>query len=247
MSAVHVTWAREFRSFRKATSCGLLLAAFWSVCGWSFVTALRQAEGSVLQLQTIWGVATAPWLPVLCAALTMRLFADERASGMIDLLLSSPVRERDLVLGKFLAAMSMVLIALLFSLAVPRFLLPFLAPQLGISFRILPFCMTFFILGLQASMWCAAGTLVSVFSRSQAAAAVTSLVLCCGLPTAFYLAVLFWFPALREQMASYPFIIHVYDFSTGLLSTAPIAYYGIATLYFLFVCSKKVAGLRLRG
>lgn len=247
MSAVQVTWSQEVHTFRRAYSCAIPVAAFLAVCGWVFVSALRMAEGSVLRLQTIWGVSVAPWLPVLCAVLTMRLFADERASGMIQLLLAAPVRERDFVMGKFLAAMSVVAVTLLLAMLVPKMVLPFFAPRMGDAFRFFPFFLTYLGLLLQASTWCAAGIMVSVFSRNQAAAAVISLVLCCALPTALYLAVLFWFPELRSRTVSYPFLNHIYDFSTGLFSTATISYYLLSTVFFLFACTKRLVWLRLKG
>lgn len=247
MGAVQVTWSQEVHTFRKAYSCAIPITAFLAVCGWAFVSGLRIAEGSVLQLQTIWGVSVAPWLPVLCAVLTMRLFAEERATGMIQLLLAAPVRERDFVMGKFLAAMTVVAVTLLLAMLVPKMVLPFFAPRLGEAFRFFPFFLTFLGLLLQASTWCAAGIMVSVFSKSQAAAAVISLVLCCGLPTALYLAVLFWFPEFRARTVSYPFLNHIYNFSTGLFSSATISYYLFSTVFFLFACSKRLACLRLKG
>jgi ABC-2 type transport system permease protein len=247
MGAVQVTWMREFRAFRGAFSCAIPVTAFLAACGWSFVSALRQGEGGLLQIQTVWGLSVAPWLPVLCAILTMRLFADERASGMVDLLLSAPIRERDVVVGKFLSAMTVVAAALLFSLIVPAVVLPWVSAPMRGALHLLPLLSTVGILLLQASTCCAIGLAASVFSRTQSAAAVTSLVLCCGLPAAFYVAVLFWMPSIRMEVSSFPMLVHVYDFSTGLFSTGTVAAYLFPALFFLFACSKRLAALRLRG
>ncbi|MDR2848924.1 MAG: ABC transporter permease [Verrucomicrobiota bacterium] len=248
MSATSVTWLREVRAFRGAFSCGVPLAAFLSVCGWLFVVLLRSNEGSVLQVQSIWGLSVAPWLPILSAVLTMRLFSAERSTGMIDLLMSAPIRERELVIGKFLSALTVVAVTLGVSLAVPLLLLPAQAsvPVLG-SVRAVAFAATFLILLLQAAAWCAAGTLVSVLFRNQAAAAVSSLVLCAGVPVAVYAAVLAWMPDVRATTAWMPLLMHVYDFSTGLFSTSVIALYAAVTVFCLFACSKLLAFLRMRG
>lgn len=247
MKAAQVTWLREVRAFRGAFSCGVPVTAFLAVCGWTFVITLRTNEGSVLQIQSIWGLSIAPWLPLLCAVLTMRLFAEERSTGMLDLLMSAPIRERDLVIGKFLSAMTVVAVTLGLSLSVPLFMLPALsAPQLG-SVSAVAFATTFLILFLQASAWCAAGTMVSALFRNQAAAAVSSLVLCSGIPIAVYAAVLAWMPDVRSDMAWMPLLMHVYDFSTGLFSTSVIALYVTTTFFFLFACSKILVFLRVRG
>ena len=247
MTAIQVTWLREVRAFRGAFSCSVPVAAFLAACGWTFVITLRNNEGSVLQIQSIWGLSVAPWLPILSAVLTMRLFAEERSTGMIDLLMSSPIRERELVIAKFLSAMTVVAVALALSLSAPVLVLPALSAPLQGAVRSVAFAATFFILFLQASAWCAAGTMISVFFRNQAAAAVSSLVLCCGVPVVVYAAVLLWLPGVRAEVAWMPLLVHVYDFSTGLFSTAVIALYVAATVFFLFGCSKLLACLRLRG
>lgn len=247
MTAIQVTWVREVKAFRGAFSCGVPVAAFLAACGWTFVVTLRRNEGSVLQIQSIWGLSIAPWLPILSALLTMRLFAEERSTGMIDLLMSSPIRERDLVIGKFLSAMTVMAVALALSLVVPLLVLPLLSLPVQGTVRGVAFAATFLVLLLQASTWCAAGTMISVFFRNQAAAAVSSLVLCSGIPIVVYAAILAWVPSVRAEMAWMPFLVHVYDFSTGLFSTSVIALYGVTTVFFLFGCSKLLACLRLRG
>ena len=247
MTAVQVTWLREVRAFRGAFSCGVPVAAFLAACGWTFVMMLRRNEGSVLQIQSVWGLSIAPWLPILSAVLTMRLFAEERSTGMIDLLMATPIRERDLVIGKFLSAMTVMAATLVLSMAVPVLVLPLLSAPVQGTVHAVAFLATFTILFLQASAWCAAGTLVSVFFRNQAAAAVSSLVLCSGAPMVVYMAVLAWVPSLRAEVAWMPLLVHVYDFSTGLFSTSVIALYVTATVFFLFGCSKLLACLRLRG
>ena len=247
MTAIQVIWLREVRAFRGAFSCGVPVAAFLSVCGWTFVMMLRRDEGSVLQIQSIWGLSVAPWLPILSAVLTMRLFAEERSTGMIDLLMASPLRERDLVIGKFLSAMTVIAVTLALSLIVPMLVLPTLSLPVKGTVRGVAFAATLFILFLQASTWCAAGTMISVFFRTQAAAAVSSLVLCSGVPIVLYAAILAWIPSIRAEVAWMPLLVHVYDFSTGLFSTSVIALYVVTTSFFLFGCSKLLACLRLRG
>ena len=247
MTALQVTWLREVRAFRGALACCVPVTAFLSVSGWTFAMLLRQHEGSVLQVQSIWGVSVAPWLPILSAVLTSRLFAEERATGMLDLLMASPVRERELVIGKFLSALTVVGVALALSLLVPMAVLPALSAPVHGSVRPVAFAATYLALLLQASAWCATGTMVSVYFRNSAAAAATSLVLCGGLPVAVYAVILAWIPSVRMEMAWMPLLVHVYDFSTGLFSTAVIALYVTLTVFFLFGCSKMLACLRLRG
>ena len=245
MTAMWVTWRREVRAYGRSFACYLPVTAFLAASGWTFVTMLRHYEGSVLQVQTIWGLAVAPWLPVLCAMLTMRLFAEERASGMVELLMSAPVREREFVIGKFLAALTVSGFAVAVSAVVPLAVLPWFSGTVAETLHPMAFAVTWAVLVLQGAVWCAAGLMVSVCFRNQTLAAVGTLVLCAGIPVAVYAAVLAWVPSVRATMAWLPFLVHVYDFSTGLVSTAVIVLYVTLTVLFLFVCSKVLAGLRL--
>ncbi|MBO4286965.1 MAG: ABC transporter permease subunit [Kiritimatiellae bacterium] len=247
MRAVQVTWLRELRAFKGVFACGVPLCAFLAVAGWSFVRALGLAEGGPLQLQTVWGCAVAPWLPIFCSVLTMRLFAEERATGMLDVLFATSLRERDLAIGKFLAALSVVALALALSVAVPLGILPFFSSTAKAAIHLLPFAAVFAILLLQAAAWCAAGTMISAFFRNPAASAVSSLLLCSAAPVGVYLMMLCWMPEMRAQVPWMPIMIHVYDFSTGFFSLPVVLLYVTATAFFLFGCSKLLVYLRLRG
>ena len=246
MRALQQTWLREIRSFRGAFFSGVPVAAFLAVSGWTFVMLLRRDEGGIAQLQSVWGCAVAPWLPILCSLLTMRLFAVDRSSGMIELLMASPVRERDLVIGKFLSALTLVALALVFSLIFPVFVLPRISEPLRECIQPVAFGATFGILLLQACTWCATGTMISVLYSNQAAVAVTSLILCSGMPIVVYFGILAWIPSVRITMAWMPLLVHVVDFSTGLFSTGVIVFYSVLSVFFLFTCSKALALLRLR-
>jgi len=245
MSALQVTWLREVRTFRRSFIGYLPIALFLSVVGWSFVMLLRKSDGGVLQIQTIWGMAVSPWVSVLCSVLTMRLFAEERSTGMIDLLLSVPVREREIVLGKFLAALTMTLLAVTTSLVTPLVVLPWIAPALKSALHPVAFILTWFILMLQSSLWCAVGTMVSVCFRNQTLASVISILVCGGIPLSFYAVILAWMPEVRLNAAWMPLITNVYDFSTGLVSSFALSGYVVLTVLCLFICSKLLAMLRL--
>lgn len=245
MSKIMAIWSREMRAFFSAYSTVVIYALFLTVSGGAFVFLLYQHEGSVLQVQTIWGGAVSLSLPLLCAVLSARLFAEERTTNMLDTLLVAPVRERDIVLGKFLAVYTVAVLVILTALLVPGAVLPQISPYMTRGWGQGALAATFLVLALQAALWCASGTLVSLFFRNQIAATSCSLLLTCGLPTILYFVVLAWVPTLRSELAHIPLLIHVYDFSTGLVSLGVVALYVIPALYFLFVCSKSLACMRL--
>ncbi len=83
-----------------------------------------------MPVEALWAAAAVPFLPVLAALLTMRLVADERASGRLELLLTAPVLEREVVFGKYLGALLMCGVTLCLYLAIPVVLLPLCASAL---------------------------------------------------------------------------------------------------------------------
>lgn len=247
MTAIRTLWIREVRAWRGSLAGILPVAVFLAVEGWTFVWMLRRCEGSVLQAHSIWGISVAAWLPVLGSLVTVRSFSEERAKGMIDLMMSAPVRERDWVIGKFLGAMMIVWIALTLTLCVPVLVLPSLSVPIYETFRFTPFLITGAMLLFQSAVWCAIGTMISICFANPVAAAVVSLVVCGGVPVMVYVVILFWVPALRQSMAWMPMLSQVYDFSTGLFSSFVLILYMVLTTLCLFVGSKVLAGLRLKN
>ena len=92
-------------SFSHTTA--LALAGFLAAAAALLAFNLDAAEGSRVRLVPLWTVSVSPVLPLLSALLGMDVWSDERKTGRVELLLTAPVRERDLVLGKFLGVWAM--------------------------------------------------------------------------------------------------------------------------------------------
>ncbi len=244
---LRVVFARTFGRLAPSPSTAVALAGFLALAGGFFVRALFRGEGGTMPVAALWAVAAAPFLPALAALLTMRLLADERASGRLDLLLTAPVRERDIVVGKLLGAFAMVVLAIALYLLVPLFVLPFFAPALRDTLSFAVFLPAALALALQGMLWCATGLLASACFRHAASAAFASLLLMLALPHALFAAATAWAPVLRAHYASIPFEAHIIDFATGLVSFAAIVFYVALTCFAVFAATKAVAGVRMRG
>jgi len=107
----------------------------------------------------------------LIPVLTMRSFAEERAQGTYEMLLTSPLSASQLVWGKFLGVSASVGLLLLVSLVFPLSLIVFADPE------ILPVMVGFLGLLLLAISYSALGVAVSVFTSSQTLAAVVGIIL----------------------------------------------------------------------
>ena len=107
-----------------------------------------------------------PWLfMLLCPALTMRLFSEERQSGLFDLLRTKPISLTRIVLGKYFAAWTLVLIGLL-PCFIHYFVVAYMAEPIG-NLDSGAFMGSFMGLILLSGTFMAIGLLCATFSKSQ--------------------------------------------------------------------------------
>jgi ABC-2 type transport system permease protein len=116
MKKIWIIAKRELRSFFDSLMGYILIVLFLGFCGfftWIFgndVFMVNQAS-----LQAFFSIAF--WvLFFFIPAVTMGLLADERKSGTIELLVTKPVSDWQIIAGKFLAAFMLILISLLFTI-----------------------------------------------------------------------------------------------------------------------------------
>ena len=132
-----------------------------------------------------------PWLfMLLCPALTMRLFSEERQSGIWDLIRTKPISLSRIVLSKYFAALTLVLIGLL-PCFIHYFVVAYLAEPVG-NLDSGAFLGSFLGLILISSTFMAVGILCATFSKSQIVCFITSALAC---------FVLYW-TMMQEHYAS---------------------------------------------
>ena len=188
MRTIRLTFSRTFGSLCQSLVVIAASGAFLLLSGGFFVRALARGDGGSTPVAALWTLSAAPFLPILAALLTMRLVADERADGRIDLLLSAPIRERDVVLGKFLGALAVAGVSLAAYLLIPIAVLPRCAPMLSGHLSLLTFLPAVCALLLQSAAWCALGLCASAWCRQATVAAVLTLLLVLALPHALFQA-----------------------------------------------------------
>jgi len=109
---------KEFNSFFASPAAWLFLGAFLAINLFIFFWAEAFFARNIADLKPLF-----QWMPVLLiflsAALTMRSWSEERRSGTLESLLTSPISPLQLVLGKFFASLALVALALLLTLPLP--------------------------------------------------------------------------------------------------------------------------------
>lgn len=116
MSPILSIWHREFRDYFVTPIAYLVIAIFLLVTGWFFFsTFFLKNQTSLRDFFNLLPLTFSFVIP----ALTMRLLSEEFQQGSYELLITMPVRGRDIIIGKFLAICSVLLFLLIPTLAYP--------------------------------------------------------------------------------------------------------------------------------
>ena len=247
MSPLRVTLLRTVGRARNLYLTAFSMGGFLCAAAVLFAFALDAAEGSSLAIQAVWASSVAPLLPFLATFLGMDAWSDERKSGRIDFLLTSPVKEMDLVLGKFFGVWLLCALATVVFLLFTFAFLAFFAPAVLTGVSVLSFAPALLILLLQGALWSGVVVALSAFCRHPAVAAVLSLVVLVAIPRGGWAALLAWSPQGRTAFGEMPLDAQAVDFASGVISTGAVAVYLVGTLAVLFVASRFVAAYRFIG
>lgn len=120
--------AKETKALFTSPIAYVLIAVFLLLMGYTFTAYLFISRTATL-IQSVFQASIL--LLLIVPVITMRLFAEERRNGTLELLLSSPVQEIEIVLAKFLASMSVIVVMLVLTLAYPITLQIFGDPDWG--------------------------------------------------------------------------------------------------------------------
>jgi ABC-2 type transport system permease protein len=251
-------YAREMRAYFSSPIAYVVLAVFLALVGLFFMGAVRgyvsfdsflkerlAATGQQVRpadlhqycVQQIMSSLAALTLFVL-PFITMASFAEEHRTGTMELLLTSPISQRDIVLGKFLAASTFFAIMLAASMALVGTLFFFGNPQL-------PVVLTGFLgLFLQGEAFLVIGLFISSLTRSQVVAGVGGL----GAVLLLWLAGLLGDPSstVGQWLNELSLVSHFEDFSKGILDTKHIIFYLSFIFFGLFLTLRSVESLKYR-
>jgi len=181
-----------------------------------------------------------PWLYlVLIPALAMRLWAEERRSGTIELLLTLPVTMWEAVVGKFLAAWCFTGVAL--ALTFPMWITVNVLgePDNGVILA------SYLGSLLMAGGFLAIGSCISALTKNQVIAFVVSVVICLGFILSGFPLVLElfsgWAPQfLLSAVSSFSFLTHFQSISKGVLDLRDILYFLSLITFWLFATATVI-------
>lgn len=220
---MRATWTickREVFAFFASPLAYVVMTVWLLIDGYSFYLLARwfaanplQASASDNLVGAFFGQTTLFFLPplVFVPVITMRLLAEERARGTIETLMTAPVGDASIVLGKYLAAMVMWI-----ALWVPTLLYVWLASRYGSVDLGVVATSYLGVLGIGA-YYMAIGTLMSAIAKNQIVAAILTFAVLCGL---FILGLgVFLGEEYREILGYISIWTHMEAFSKGILDS----------------------------
>lgn len=217
--------SREFAGFFRQPAGWLVIALYLALSGAVFALGSLK-PGEPATLRGFFAVST--WLLMFVApAASMRLIADERRTGTLEPLMTSPASDFAIVLGKYLGAAGFLLTMLAPTLLYVGVLEVFADPDYG------PIGAGYLGLALVGGLYLAVGLVFSTLSESQVVAFLGTLFFFLLLR----LATLQGAAALGDPWASYLYPLSIdlrlADFAKGVLDTAHVVFFVAASAWFI--------------
>lgn len=259
MKGLIAVYRREVGSYFVSPIAYIVVGLFLLVCGWFFYSILTYfiAQSVTSQMRSQMGAPPAMDVPglviqnffgivstiilFLLPMLTMGIYSEERKRGTMELLMTSPLTEFQIVFGKFLASLTLLLVMLAPTLIYQFIMAAYAEP--GIPWRVL--WSGYLGLVLLGAVLMALGAFISSLTESQIIAGVAT----------FALFLLLWvldFGA-RDSGSTWSEIVgylsilrHYDDFSRGVIDTANVIFYVSLAAVGVFLTQRSLDSIRWR-
>lgn len=171
---------------------------------------------------------------------TMRTYSEEKRTGTIELLLTSPLTDAEIIVGKFLGAMGLYAAMMAVTLVYFGLLFFYGNPEIR------PLVVNYLGVFLMGGCFVAIGLFISSLTKNQIVAAVGTFIIM------LFLWVVSWMadsagPTLGGLLSYLSITEHFDDFAKGVLDTKHIVYYASVISFGLFLTAKSVDSERWRG
>ena len=242
MRAIRIICRRELEAYFTSPVAYVFLVIFLLLTGFFTFTAGAFFERGEASLSAFFGWH--PWLYlVLVPAAGMRLWAEERRAGALELLLTMPVATWQAIVAKFVA--SWLFLALALVLTFPAVITVNLLgePDNGILFA--GYLGSFFLAGAYLAISC----MTSAMTRNQVVAFILSVVLCLFLVLAGFnpvtdLLTRWASPAVVDTVAAFSVVTHFDAFQRGVIDSRDLLFFLSVIGFALFATGVIIRGHR---
>jgi ABC-2 type transport system permease protein len=240
MRNVRLIAQRELQAYLRTMSGYVIIAVMLFIDGLLFNSFAVAGSGKrSSEILADFFMLTSGVTMIGAVFLSMRLISEERQSGTISLFFSSPVRDVEIVLGKFLAALLFLCLFFFATLYMPLLVAAYGKVSMGHIF------VGYLGLVLLGATSVALGAFGSALTKSQVVSAVLGGVLCLALTTCWLLAKVSDRP-LTDIIMSLAWWGHFDAFRTGLLQLKHVTYFVMVTFLALFTATRVLEAQRWR-
>jgi len=234
MNRVAAIWRKEFRTFWYSPIAYIVITVFLVLMSWLFFKGFFVMNNADMRSY----FQLLPWAFLfLMPALTMRQWAEERKSGTIETLMTKPVSELQVVLGKYLATASFLLIILLLTLPVTFTVIGLSQSKADWSVLVTSY-LGALLLGLA---YIALGGWVSSFTSNQIVAFILGVALIFILVVVGEGIVTYFVPGwLAPPLAYLGLAQHFQSMQRGVIDTRDLLYYASVIFLFLYLTVRTV-------
>lgn len=231
---------KEYKTYFVTAIGYVVMLIFFLIASYLFLEIALQAWQREATLRYLFQDMSIIMLFVV-PLMTMRTLAEERSSNTIELLMTSPVREVEVVLGKYLGALGLYLTMLLFTLQYPLFLILYSNRQADVGPIVAGYIGAFLV----GASFLAIGVFLSALTSSQIVAAVST----------FGVLLLLWIVNITSyrvmgttgEVLSYLAINrHIEDMVSGVIDLKDLIFFGSFIFVFLFLAVRFLASSRWR-
>ena len=237
-----VAW-KEIQAYFGTPIAYIVGMIFLAITGIIFAAGVVPSENNPFPEATLANFFNSRWSTILVVllapALTMRLIAEEQKLGTIELLLTSPVRDWEVIIGKYLASLTFLVTLLALTLYYPLLLLIFAEPDMG------PIYSGYLGILLYGAAALAIGMLTSTITSNQIVAGFAAMGIIAALSFVHFSSDLVG-GAASTLIAEIGVWSHYEDFGRGVIDTKHIIYFLSVTAVFLFLAIRALEFRRWR-
>jgi len=227
MKTILTIFWKEFRGYFNSPVAYIFIISFLVFTNWLFFKGFFLMNQS--SLRSFFSIL--PWVFMFLApAVTMRSWAEEKKLGTVELLMTLPVRDYEVVLGKFLASFIFLIVTLLCTLPLPLTVMLVGNPDIG------PIWGGYLGAFLMGGAYLAIGCFASSLTENQIVAFIIAIFLCFALLITAENLVIMNLPAALVPVFSFLGLgAHFDSIGRGVIDSRDIVYYISVIGFFLFL------------
>ena len=238
MTNITAIFKKEFRSYFNSPIAYIFITFFLGISAWLFFRSFFFANQA--EMRGFFGLM--PWIFLFfIPAVTMKLWAEEKKLGTVEILMTLPIQDYEVVIGKFLASLALLIVTVLLSFVLPLSVMYLGDPDGGTLIT------GYLGLLLMGAAYISIGLFTSTLTENQIIAFIFGITVCFVLLIIGEDIVLFNAPNWLYPIFSYLGLgAHYSSILRGVLDSRDITYYLSLIGFFLYLSTLSVESRKWR-